>query len=114
MKKFKCKQCGNCCRELPIYPEDITISDKWLWKSVGRDDVVTYFKVSGGHIPCIYLKSIDNGKTICIINDIKPDCCKKFVFGDSHCLYNTTPEKRKKICDNLKIAIDNDTILKID
>lgn len=91
--QFKCKQCGWCCKNLPI---PITYSDIMKW--VGSPNILqeisfidNYPKKGTGAFyiakttfnpkqPCPFLDSHMN----CSIHRIKPKTCEDFPYGAKH------------------------------
>lgn len=83
-KRFECKQCGKCCRELVIC---VTFSDIARWAQEKRRDILkeVYFAkdapqgdgfyfgktITSPKQPCPFLR-----ENLCSIHSTKPVCCK--------------------------------------
>lgn len=127
--KFKCSQCGNCCKEVTI---NVSSSDILRWHKTERTDILLEVSwihnyprnnTGGFYIakttfnpkqPCPFLK--DN---ICSIHDTKPRACKDYPFSHDEALQDCPaieldgkfPSLRKKIkksqYKDFKKAFDN-------
>ena len=81
-KIYDCTKCGNCCKELrpAITFNDVNRLSKHLGTSK-KDLIDKYFIVEDGlfmkNSPCDFLKD-----ERCIINDYKPESCKKYPYTD--------------------------------
>ena len=123
-KKFKCIQCGECCRKLAI---PIAYSDIKKWQGAQRWDILRKVGFSrkaptgqGFYIgdtltikPCPFLK--DN---LCSIHDIKPVCCKNAPYGpdkydccpvwdESYINQNRLKKVRRRQMKDLKRTVEN-------
>lgn len=86
-KKFKCQQCGRCCRIyggcLQANPADIK-----LWEKEGREDVLQWVRCGDLWINrhtnieaerCPFLRKLPKkDKYICRIYEVRPEVCKGY------------------------------------
>jgi len=104
MAKFKCRQCGNCCRNLK-YSNDCTENDYKQWTDLGRKDILekviiiqsdkkmpTYkiWKETGTSqllpkCPWLVLSNA-NGRYECGIQDVKPEYCRQYPLTRKHAM----------------------------
>lgn len=103
MSDFKCRRCGNCCRNLK-YHNDCTQNDYNRWKRLARQDIldkVMIIEPPGAGIPrykiwkksgsgelyekCPWLvPSSSKGRYECSIQEIKPDYCRQYPLTRKH------------------------------
>lgn len=103
MSNFKCRRCGNCCRNLK-YHNDCTENDYTRWKKLARQDILDKVMViapSVAGIPrykiwkktgsgklyekCPWLVPAPvNGRYECSIQKIKPDYCRQYPLTRKH------------------------------
>lgn len=103
-KDFKCKQCGNCCLNLPdAYQTSVGDEDVKMWEREGRDDILEWvcsMSIGGGHYihdiwispktdgdvwRCPWLRKLPNqDKYICRIHNLKPKYCKNYPYSKEH------------------------------
>jgi Fe-S-cluster containining protein len=88
MKKFGCKRCGNCCREMGIA---LTYTDITRWGREGRQDILTrvkYYKnknvffLAKKKSSCPFLIDDGNRITSCSIYTTRPRVCKDLPSGN--------------------------------
>lgn len=103
VKNFKCKQCGNCCRNLSdAYETYATEKDFRLWKEKGRKDILEWVEpvpMGGGYfvykiwirpnagcgvLKCPWLKELPDNKYACLIYDVRPEHCKSYPLSEEH------------------------------
>ena len=102
MKQFKCRQCGNCCRNLQ-YHNDCMEADYRRWEALGRKDILEKVMVidsdSGTreyriwkepgtrrlYPECPWLiPSAPKGRYECQIQDVKPEFCRQYPLTRKH------------------------------
>ena len=107
MDRFSCTRCGHCCRILSFHavcdPEDLE-----RWRLAGREDILAW--VGGGgdgtgmlwvrpgtnllieHCP--WLAAEPDGRSACIIHDLKPNLCREFPGSAKHARLTGCPGMR--------------------
>jgi len=104
-KGFKCKQCGNCCRNLyDAFSTCVSDEDIQMWQRAGRHDILewvspiqlgTHFvydiwisPVTGEDVQrCPWLRKLPKqDKYICRIHDLKPEHCRAYPRSRKHAL----------------------------
>ena len=93
---FNCKQCGNCCINIPgAYAHSIDEEDVERWKKNRRNDIlkwvisidyekftihdVWFHPETGDDVSsCPWLEKSDNGKYKCAIHDLRPNYCREW------------------------------------
>jgi len=102
MAQFKCRQCGNCCRNLK-YNNDCTEADYRRWEALGRKDIMEKVMVitledgtreykiwkepdtSRLYPECPWLiPSRFKGRYDCQIQDVKPEFCRQYPLTRKH------------------------------
>ncbi len=102
MAFFKCRQCGNCCRNLN-YQKDCTEKDYRRWKTLGREDILEkvmiihhesiapeyriWIKLDSSQLytECPWLVTASSkGRFECEIQDVKPEFCRQYPLTRKH------------------------------
>ncbi len=102
MAQFKCRQCGNCCRNLK-YHNDCNENDYKRWEMLERHDImerVMIIQSDSGTRRYMIWKEPDSGRFYpecpwliptasknrfeCGIQDIKPDYCRQYPLTRKH------------------------------
>lgn len=102
MESFRCRQCGQCCRNLD-YRDALTEEDVKRLEAIGRHDVlvrVGKFKPQEGkpiyriwmtpgklelEEECPFLKKIPTeNRWVCMIHDVKPTICRQYPVSRKH------------------------------
>ena len=101
-EKFRCRQCGLCCRNLD-YKGELTDEDYRLWQELGRTDILERVKIirSKGEIVgyaiwtdpvsgliadgCPWLrKDSEHNRYTCLIHDVRPRICRQYPGTRKH------------------------------
>lgn len=101
-EKFKCRQCGKCCRVLD-YKKGLTDEDYRLWQRSGRTDILERVKVirdkseivgyaiwmdplTGLIVDgCPWLsKDSEHNRYVCLIHDVRPRICRQYPGTRKH------------------------------
>lgn len=97
MEKFKCKQCGNCCLNLPdAYCTRVTPEDYQRWEKERRKNIIKYIQYgelwyspkTGIELDrCPWLRKKPNkNKYQCLIHTTKPTHCQLYPLYKKHAL----------------------------
>lgn len=120
-RKFKCRCCGNCCRNLAdAYNGCVSDADLRRWRERGRSDLTSLVQTldlgpgnrlhlawidpeTGENVErCPWLLERPDGKgTLCAIEEVKPDHCRAYPEHRKHaaatgCAGYTRVEKEVK------------------
>lgn len=116
MASFKCRHCGNCCRNLG-YHSDCTEKDYRRWEVLGREDILEKVKKIDTAVSPVYRIWVKPGTTRfykrcpwlrpspvsgrfeCEIYNIRPDLCRQYPLTQKHAamtgcagVFNSEPE----------------------
>lgn len=104
---FECQQCGNCCRgQGYVYLNQQEIQRMAKFLSLNFLDFQLKYAVTNegrrvlkSHLneDCIFLK--DN---LCMVNEVKPDQCKRWPFWPELFRSKIVFEDAKSFCEGLK------------
>lgn len=102
LERFRCHQCGRCCRELD-YHDQLTEADFALWEKEGRSDIMAWVQVIRVRgrvaaytiwvdpetglktVGCPWLKRIpETGQLECQIHEVKPEVCRQYPGSRKH------------------------------
>lgn len=102
MAQFKCRQCGNCCRNLK-YHNDCTENDYKRWEVRDRHDIMEKVRIiysdsgtaeykiwkepntSRFYPECPWLiPAASKGRYECQIQDVKPEYCRQYPLTRKH------------------------------
>lgn len=102
METHRCRQCGECCRQL-IYHNECSEADYRTWQQAGREDILRWVqpvrrgdtitayqiwvepKTNRFAATCPWLKKIpDKNMTVCEIQDLKPEICRQYPGSRKH------------------------------
>ncbi|MBI4683622.1 MAG: YkgJ family cysteine cluster protein [Nitrospirae bacterium] len=100
-KDFSCKQCGNCCLNLPV--TTALEEDLLLWEGEGREDILEWVALipiannvfaydiwlhpkTGSDVErCPWLRRLPGkNKYVCRIHKVKPTVCKEYPKSKKH------------------------------
>jgi Fe-S-cluster containining protein len=102
-KGFKCKQCGNCCKNLyDAFSNCVSDEDIAMWQSAGMHDILEWINpiqvgdtfiydiwinpVTHDDVKrCPWLRKLPNQqKYTCRIHDLKPEHCRAYPRTRKH------------------------------
>ena len=102
MRRFTCRQCGDCCRSLD-YHDGLTVKDVRYWQRLGRADILDWVRIyrqadrptayriwvpPGSNRPaatCPWLEEKGGqGLFTCRIHAVKPGICRQYPGSRKH------------------------------